>query len=1807
MIAVLRALTIAWGVGMLASPIQSVAAAEEQIYSFERLQPVLQQPWYFQQPEALLVLESGFVLVADSYNHRLVKLNRDGHLVTWENLPPGETIHGLARIEDTIYAVGRTQLFILDKDLNVTDTWAIPEFGETDNGVQLLSDLVADEQNEVLYYLDRTRGQILQISTSGEIQLLAAASALKDSRQFAFDGQSLYVIDFDAGLLTFDLDGSLVSADDRFAGFWGIAVHGSTLLVSSRTSLQKITKDGDVLESRSFDFETAVTGNIIVDDGSRIYMTMQRGVIGTGFNDADRIWASTQPNGLWRPTEIKSDNAGRPVISTSLSTGTYSASVVTLDPQTLRPVSHVPVPGATVTTFAPGPDGSVFAVPDVFGPIPVLHLGEDASEIARWDNQDDLTLNRIEYLDEHGVIVCATNRDASPTQVSLIHLSPSLAFEWEYQVPHQGEDDWCYDTEVVGDAELMIATNHGLFEFDLIGRTLASVDATFTARTPFHAFSSQRWLRVAETAPGINGELQLFENGALETRWINPYGIGTAQAFDNVDVTVIGDFAYIASQNNSTVQKARLSSVSSGQRAIVVAGGGPYPGNDLWNSTQLAANFAYRTLAFQGFRKADIYYLSNDIDLDLDQNGEFDDVDAVATNVALEQAITDWATSAQDVVIYLVNHGGENTFRMSGTEILSSAELAAWIDDLQRRIPGKVTVVYDACDSGSFQNALVPDDGMERTIVTSTSPGENAVFIGQGSISFSNYFWTHVFNGLSVGQAFQLASEALGNTVEHQHPLVDANGNGEANEASDFDVLGSAFLGNGTDLESDAPTIASVSMAQTISGNNATITASGVNDEDGVARVWAVVRPPDYRQGSPGNATQELPEFELLAVGDGSYTGSSSIFSASGTWQIAIYAKDAIGNTSVPELTTVVVDSPLSRKAVLVVAGTDADSDWPFYESSGQVAYDALRQQGYSDENIFYMSDSGTAGVDVSASLANVDHALREWAAEASSDVVLYIVGASAANGVRLNNFDVLTPAALQSHLLALEDALDGVISVVLDVDRGGRYVDVLLPAAGNRRIVIASVDTGFARFFSNGELSFSRFFWRKIFNGSSLRESFRYADRAMRFSADSSGGLLNDDGSTEPNQKSDGLLSRSFRLGSGILLAGDDPLVGSISESQSLDGEVEATVRIGDIATTGQIASVSAIVTWPNGVIHTYSGDAEGDDYVVELTGLVVEGDYDVAVYVTDQEGNTSLPVYTTITQTQGSDAYEPDDSLADASTLIVNADQAQLHRFDVPGDIDVARFAARGGDVLDVFEIELRLIDGLASDADPVLEVLDIDGNVLHTIDDGIVGEDELFSFRPLADGLYYLRVSNFEDTSGPSTAYELKVFQPIAAFAGPDIAANVSVPGIELAVGAIATMTMQIENRGGQGEVQTATSVVNRIYVPRGINLETLPDNCAPQNDEVVNCELGDIEAGATVTLELPLQVTRTGRYRIVSNSVGFEANGRMQPDERFDNNLAELQLLVSERDSDGDGEADSVDEDDDNDGVADSDDAFPLDASESNDFDADGIGDNADLDDDNDGVNDDVDAFPRDAGESEDTDGDGVGNNADDDDDGDGVADAEDAFPLDDQETSDADGDGVGDNADPDDNNDGIDDDLPIFSIEEDTREFDQFEERVLGAYLAYFGRPGDLGGLDYWSGQLEAAGGDLEDIIFAFGNADEFDRRFGGLSALELIENLYVQILGREPDAGGRDYWLGEFESGRRSLQAISLSILDGVQGDDVDTVANRLAFSKLYISLREENRITPLSDEQLASLVAEIDERRATLVDVVLTLSTFST
>ena len=119
--------------------------------------------------------------------------------------------------------------------------------------------------------------------------------------------------------------------------------------------------------------------------------------------------------------------------------------------------------------------------------------------------------------------------------------------------------------------------------------------------------------------------------------------------------------------------------------------------------------------------------------------------------------------------------------------------------------------------------------------------------------------------------------------------------------------------------------------------------------------------------------------------------------------------------------------------------------------------------------------------------------------------------------------------------------------------------------------------------------------------------------------------------------------------------------------------------------------------------------------------------------------------------------------------------------------------------------------------------------------------------------------------------------------------------------------------------------------------------------------------------------------------------------------------------------------------------------------------------------------------------------------------------------------------------------------------------------VQKAYVAYYGRPADPGGQSYWAGRMDAEDQSLNAIIGAFAHSDEFNRRYGGLSYADLVTKIYQQALGRDPDPAGLAYYVGELQAGRRTLQSITLDVLNGATtSPDSIVVANKLEVAAYY-------------------------------------------
>jgi len=119
--------------------------------------------------------------------------------------------------------------------------------------------------------------------------------------------------------------------------------------------------------------------------------------------------------------------------------------------------------------------------------------------------------------------------------------------------------------------------------------------------------------------------------------------------------------------------------------------------------------------------------------------------------------------------------------------------------------------------------------------------------------------------------------------------------------------------------------------------------------------------------------------------------------------------------------------------------------------------------------------------------------------------------------------------------------------------------------------------------------------------------------------------------------------------------------------------------------------------------------------------------------------------------------------------------------------------------------------------------------------------------------------------------------------------------------------------------------------------------------------------------------------------------------------------------------------------------------------------------------------------------------------------------------------------------------------------------------VQKAFVAYYGRSADPAGQAYWAGRMDAERQLLDAIIGAFGNSDEFNRRYGGLDNTKLVTRIYQQTLGRDPDAGGLNWYVNELLAGRRTLQTITLDVLNGATTPpDSTVVANKLDVAAYY-------------------------------------------
>lgn len=110
------------------------------------------------------------------------------------------------------------------------------------------------------------------------------------------------------------------------------------------------------------------------------------------------------------------------------------------------------------------------------------------------------------------------------------------------------------------------------------------------------------------------------------------------------------------------------------------------------------------------------------------------------------------------------------------------------------------------------------------------------------------------------------------------------------------------------------------------------------------------------------------------------------------------------------------------------------------------------------------------------------------------------------------------------------------------------------------------------------------------------------------------------------------------------------------------------------------------------------------------------------------------------------------------------------------------------------------------------------------------------------------------------------------------------------------------------------------------------------------------------------------------------------------------------------------------------------------------------------------------------------------------------------------------------------------------------------------YLAYFSRPADLPGLQYW--QQNSAS--LADIADWFSRSSEYTARFAGKDNSGIVQQVYYNLFGRDGEPAGVAYWAGLMDKGAVSMGNVVTAVLDGARNQDKVAVASKLEAMNLY-------------------------------------------
>ncbi|MGB9109151.1 MAG: DUF4214 domain-containing protein [Telluria sp.] len=114
------------------------------------------------------------------------------------------------------------------------------------------------------------------------------------------------------------------------------------------------------------------------------------------------------------------------------------------------------------------------------------------------------------------------------------------------------------------------------------------------------------------------------------------------------------------------------------------------------------------------------------------------------------------------------------------------------------------------------------------------------------------------------------------------------------------------------------------------------------------------------------------------------------------------------------------------------------------------------------------------------------------------------------------------------------------------------------------------------------------------------------------------------------------------------------------------------------------------------------------------------------------------------------------------------------------------------------------------------------------------------------------------------------------------------------------------------------------------------------------------------------------------------------------------------------------------------------------------------------------------------------------------------------------------------------------------------------------YVAYFSRPADVGGLNYWMNILSTDPGGYQKISASFAASQEYHDTYAGMDNAAIVNAVYTHLFGRPAESTGLNYWASLLNQHTITIDNVVTQVAAGAQGTDLFAYNAKVAVASAF-------------------------------------------